>query len=220
MRHGVKINHLGRKTAHRNALMRNLSCQLIEHKRIVTTLAKAKALRVFIEPLLTKSKIDTTHQRRVVFSYLQNKEAIKELFSTVSAKISDRPGGYCRIIKLDRRAGDAADMALIELVDFNELYNPKTPVGETKKKTRRGRAKKSVTGTATQAQTTTSTSDTISESVAEPLAESSEQIFTQAEVLAQDVNNLTEELQDVSHDATNSDIQTNETSEDDEPKES
>jgi len=142
MRHGAKINHLGRKTPHRKALLRNLACQLIQYKRIVTTLAKAKALRVFAEPLLTKSKEDTTHQRRVLFSYLQDKEAIKELFAIVSPKIADRPGGYCRIIKLDRRIGDAADMAMIELVDFNEIYNVKTVVGEEKKKTRRGRTKK------------------------------------------------------------------------------
>ena len=142
MRHGAKINHLGRQTPHRKALLRNLACQLIQHKRIVTTLAKAKALRIFVEPLLTKSKEDTTHQRRVLFSYLQDKEAIKELYATVSTKIADRPGGYCRIIKLDRRIGDAADMAMIELVDFNEIYNVKTVVGEEKKKTRRGRAKK------------------------------------------------------------------------------
>jgi len=121
--------------------MRNLACQLIDHKRIVTTLAKAKALRVFVEPLLTKSKEDTTHQRRMLFSYLQNKEAIKELYDVVSAKIADRPGGYTRIIKLERRAGDAADMAMIELVDFNDVYNVKSVVGEEKKKTRRGRAK-------------------------------------------------------------------------------
>jgi large subunit ribosomal protein L17 len=141
MRHGVKLNHLGRKTAHRKSLMRNLACQLIDHKRIVTTLAKAKALRVFVEPLLTKSKEDTTHQRRMLFSYLQNKEAIKELYDVVSAKIADRPGGYTRIIKLERRLGDAADMAMIELVDFNDVYNVKSVVGEEKKKTRRGRAK-------------------------------------------------------------------------------
>ena len=142
MRHGVKNNHLGRKTPHRKALLRNLTCQLIQHKRIVTTLAKAKALRIFVEPILTKSKNDSTHQRRVVFSYLQDKEAIKELFSVVNTKIADRPGGYCRIIKLERRLGDAADMAMIELVDFNEIYNVKDVVGEEKKKTRRSRAKK------------------------------------------------------------------------------
>lgn len=151
MRHGVKINHLGRKTPHRKALLRNLACQLIQHKRIVTTLAKAKALRVFVEPLLTKSKEDTTHQRRILFSYLHDKEAIKELFGTVSAKIADRPGGYCRIIKLERRIGDAADMAMIELVDFNEIYNVKAVVGEEKKKTRRGRTKKVATADVTPA---------------------------------------------------------------------
>jgi large subunit ribosomal protein L17 len=137
MRHGVKNNHLGRKKAHRESLLSTMACQLIEYKRIVTTLAKAKALRVYVEPLLTKSKTDDTNSRRVVFSYLQSKEAIKELFSAVSTKIADRPGGYCRIIKMDRRAGDAADMAMIELVDFNEIYNVKSTVGEEKKKTRR-----------------------------------------------------------------------------------
>jgi large subunit ribosomal protein L17 len=131
--------------------LRNLACQLIQHKRIITTLAKAKALRIFVEPILTKSKKDDTHQRRVVFSYLQDKEALKELFSTVSIKIGDRPGGYCRIIKLDRRLGDAADMAMIELVDFNEIYNAKEVVGEEKKKTRRSRAKKVVTPVAAAA---------------------------------------------------------------------
>lgn len=139
MRHGVKNNHLGRTTPHRKALLRNLSIALIEHKRIITTLAKAKALRIFVEPLLTKSKTDTTHQRRIVFGYLQNNDALKELFSVVNSKIANRPGGYTRIIKLERRLGDNADMAMIELVDFNEVYNVKTVVGEEKKKTRRGR---------------------------------------------------------------------------------
>jgi len=142
MRHGVKNNHLGRTTPHRKALLRNLACQLIQYKRIVTTLAKAKALRIFVEPLLTKAKTDDSHQRRMVFSYLQDKEAIKELFGTVSMKIGDRPGGYCRIIRMERRLGDNADMAMIELVDFNEIYNVKDVVGEEKKKTRRSRAKK------------------------------------------------------------------------------
>lgn len=147
MRHGVKTNHLGRKTPHRKALMRNMAIALIEHKRITTTLAKAKALRTFVEPLLTKSKKDDMNNRRVVFSYLQNKEAIKELFDIISNKIADRPGGYTRIIKLERRLGDAADMAMIELVDFNEIYNTTTVVGEEKKKTRRGRVKKAATAT-------------------------------------------------------------------------
>src|SRR3954470_10805593 len=122
MRHGDKINNLGRKKAHREALLSNLACQLIQHKRIVTTLAKAKALRGYVEPLITKSKQNTTHQRRVVFSYLKDKKAVTELFSTVSEKIAGRPGGYTRIIKLGTRPGDNAELAMIELVDFNEIY--------------------------------------------------------------------------------------------------
>jgi large subunit ribosomal protein L17 len=122
MRHGDKINNLGRKTAHRKALLSNLTIQLITHKRIVTTLAKAKALRTYIEPLITKAKENTTHQRRVVFSYLQDKEAITELFGTIAEKVAGRPGGYTRIIKLGARVGDNAETALIELVDFNEIY--------------------------------------------------------------------------------------------------
>lgn len=133
------MNHLSRTRAHRKALMRNLSGQLIQHKRITTTLAKAKALRVHIEPLLTKSKNDNMHNRRVAFSYLQDKEIIKELFGTVGTKIADRPGGYCRIIKLQKRIGDAADMALIELVDFNETYDTGKEIGSKKKRTRRGK---------------------------------------------------------------------------------
>jgi large subunit ribosomal protein L17 len=140
MRHGKKINHLGRKTAHRQALLSNLASSLILNKRLTTTVAKAKALRKYVEPLLTRSKEDTTHSRRVVFSYLQNKESVKSLFGEVAGKIADRPGGYTRIIKLaDVRLGDNAEMALIELVDFNNLY---TKDGAEKKgKTRRGRAK-------------------------------------------------------------------------------
>ncbi|TAE47984.1 MAG: 50S ribosomal protein L17 [Bacteroidetes bacterium] len=139
MRHGNKVNHLGRKTAHRKALLNNLACSLIEHKRIITTLAKAKELRVFVEPLITKSKNDTTHSRRIVFSYLQNKEAIKELFSTVADAIADRPGGYTRILKLGKRPGDNAELALIELVDFNEyIKDDKT---RKARRTRRGKSK-------------------------------------------------------------------------------
>ncbi|NET32788.1 MAG: 50S ribosomal protein L17 [Cyanothece sp. SIO1E1] len=123
MRHGKKVNHLGRKSAHRKALLRNLAIALIEHKRINTTLAKAKALRKFVEPLVTKSKTDTMHSRRVVFSYLQNKEAIKELFGIVGPKVGERPGGYVRVIKTGFRKGDGAEMAMIELVDFNDVYS-------------------------------------------------------------------------------------------------
>jgi large subunit ribosomal protein L17 len=138
MRHGDKIKNLSRTKSHRDALLSNLACQLIQHKRIVTTLAKAKALRVYAEPLITKGKENTTHQRRVVFSYLQDKEAIKELFGPVAEKIAGRPGGYTRIIKLGARPGDNAEQAMIELVDFNEIYGKGK--GEEKtgaKKTRR-----------------------------------------------------------------------------------
>ena len=120
MRHGKKHNHLGRTTSHRVAMLSNLAISLITHKRIFTTVAKAKALRVYVEPLITKSKDDTTHSRRVVFSYLQSKDAVSELFRDVSVKIADRPGGYTRIIKVGNRPGDAAEMAMIELVDYND----------------------------------------------------------------------------------------------------
>jgi len=139
MRHGNKVNALGRKTAHRKAMLSNMACSLIEHKRIVTTLAKAKVLRGYVEPLITKSKSDTTHSRRVVFSYLKSKEAAAELFREVAPKVMDRPGGYTRIIKLGRRLGDNAETAMIELVDFNELL---IGGGEAKKKTRRRGGKK------------------------------------------------------------------------------
>lgn len=138
MRHGKKVNHLGRKTAHRKAMLANMACSLIEHKRINTTVAKAKALKQFIEPLVTKSKVDTTHNRRIVFSRLRQKEAVTELFREVAVKVGDRPGGYTRIIKLGNRLGDNADMAMIELVDYNDLYNAGKPT--KKKSTRRSRS--------------------------------------------------------------------------------
>lgn len=140
MRHGKKFNHLGRKTAHRRSMLANMACSLIEHKRINTTVAKAKALKQFVEPLITKSKEDTTHNRRVVFSKLRQKQAVTELFRDVSQKIGDRPGGYTRIIKLGNRLGDNADMAMVELVDYNELYNP-AEAGK-KKSTRRSRSRR------------------------------------------------------------------------------
>lgn len=140
MRHGDKINNLSRTASHRRALLSNMACELIAHKRIVTTLAKAKALRKYVEPLITKGKENTTHQRRIVFSYLQDKEAIIELFGPVAEKIGGRPGGYTRIIKLGIRHGDNAERALIELVDFNEIYGKgKGEVKEAAKKTRRSR---------------------------------------------------------------------------------
>jgi large subunit ribosomal protein L17 len=135
MRHGKKFNHLGRKTAHRKAMLSNMACSLIEFKRINTTVAKAKALKQYVEPLITKAKIDSTHSRRIVFSYLKQKETLKELFGIVSSRIADRPGGYTRIIKTGNRMGDNAEMCMIELVDFNEVY---TNGNEVKKpKTRR-----------------------------------------------------------------------------------
>lgn len=144
MRHGDKVKNLSRTKAHREALLSNLACQLIEHKRIVTTLAKAKALRVYVEPLITKGKTNTTHQRRVVFSYLQDKAAIVELFGSIAEKVAGRPGGYTRIIKLGARPGDNAETAMIELVDFNEIYGKGKGEAKTAtKKTRRaGGAKK------------------------------------------------------------------------------
>jgi large subunit ribosomal protein L17 len=160
MRHGDKIKNLSRTKAHRDALLSNLAIQLIRHKRIVTTLAKAKALRVYVEPLITKGKTNTTHQRRVVFSYLQDKEAITELFGTVAEKVAGRPGGYTRVIKLGTRPGDNAERAMIELVDFNEVYGKgKGEQKEAGRKTRRSRstAKKADTATteAPQAEGTT-----------------------------------------------------------------
>jgi large subunit ribosomal protein L17 len=153
MRHGDKINNLGRTSSHRKSMLSNMACSLIEHKRIFTTLAKAKALRVYVEPLLTKAKNDTTHSRRTVFSYLKSKTAVSMLFKDVAVKIADRPGGYTRIIKTGNRQGDAAEMALVELVDFNEIYtnNKKAAGAGTKAKTtRRSRAKKTTGAKATK----------------------------------------------------------------------
>ena len=141
MRHNKAINHLGRKSGHRKALLANMATSLILHKRIQTTVAKAKALKMYVEPLITKSKEDSTHSRRVVFSYLKNKEAVTELFRTVAPKIADRPGGYTRVLKTGFRQGDGADMALIELVDFNEAALASAPKKAAKKSTRRSSKK-------------------------------------------------------------------------------
>lgn len=166
MRHGDKINNLGRKKEHRDALLANLACNLIEHKRIVTTLAKAKALRIYVEPLITKSKKNETHQRRVVFSYLKDKDAVRELFDVISAKIAGRPGGYTRIIKLGTRTGDNAETALIELVDFNEIYGKgKSEKKEGAKRTRRagGAKKKAEAAEVPAAEATTSGTPEVTE---------------------------------------------------------
>jgi large subunit ribosomal protein L17 len=154
MRHGKKVNHLGRKTAHRHALLSNMASSLILNKRITTTLAKAKELRKYVEPLITKSKDDTTHSRRVVMSYLQNKESLKSLFGEVASRVTERKGGYTRIIKLgDARLGDGAEMCMMELVDFNDLY---TKDGSAKKaKTRRSRKGKKEEGAVEAAATET-----------------------------------------------------------------
>ena len=141
MRHGKKHNHLGRTTSHRKAMLANMTCSLIEHKRINTTVAKAKALKQFIEPLVTKSKQDSTHNRRIVFSRLRQKEAVAELFRDVAVKVGDRPGGYTRIIKLGNRLGDNADIAMIEFVDFNEIYNADKPKKKSTRRSRRGNTK-------------------------------------------------------------------------------
>ena len=168
MRHGKKVNHLGRKSAHRKAMLANMACSLIEHKRINTTVAKAKALKQFIEPIITKSKAENnqtaekgTHNRRVAFKNLRDKYAVTELFSVVSEKVGDRPGGYTRIIKLGNRQGDNADMAMIELVDFNELYNAGKPAKKkSTRRSRRGGAKKAEAAPAVEvAEQTTDSSE-------------------------------------------------------------
>lgn len=143
MRHGKKFNHLGRTDSHRKAMLSNMASSLILHKRITTTLAKAKALRKYVEPIITKSKEDTTHSRRTVFSYLKDKETVAILFREVAEKVANRPGGYTRIIKLENRAGDNAEMAFIELVDYNEVYTKGEAKVEKKSTRRRGGKKKS-----------------------------------------------------------------------------
>ena len=144
MRHGKKLNHLSRQSGHRKSMLANMACSLIEHKRINTTVAKAKALKQFVEPLITKSKEDTTHNRRICFAYLRSKYAVTDLFRDVAAKVGDRPGGYTRIIKMGNRLGDNADMAMIELVDFNELYNG------GKKEEKKGRTRRAKKSTSTE----------------------------------------------------------------------
>ena len=177
MRHGKKFNHLSRKAAHRKAMLANMACSLIEHKRIKTTLAKAKALRVYVEPLITKSKDDTTHSRRIVFSYLKQKEAITELFGNVSAKVAGRPGGYTRILKLSNRLGDNAQMAFIELVDYNEEYTTDKP---KRKKARRAKSKKVETVAPTVEEAVVVEDDPATEAVAEEVK--AEEVVTETQV--------------------------------------
>ena len=154
MRHNKKINHLGRKAAHRNAMLSNMASSLILEKRIVTTVAKAKALRKYVEPMITRSKDDSTNSRRVVFADLQNKYAVTELFREISQKVANRPGGYTRIIKLGLRAGDSAEMCMMELVDYNEVYTNGKKAAKTTKTTRRGGKKKAAETPAAEAPAT------------------------------------------------------------------
>lgn len=178
MRHGDKINNLGRTASHRRALLANLAIALIEHKRIVTTLAKAKALRLYIEPLVTKAKENTTHQRRIVFSYLTNKEAVTELFGPIAEKIGDRPGGYVRVIKMGFRRGDGAETAMIEFVDFNETYQPNAGKEKRAKRTRRGGRKASPAAVAAE-------ETTVALPVADEVAETTETVAEVAETVTE-----------------------------------
>lgn len=196
MRHGNKVNHLGRKTAHRKALLMNLSNALILHKRITTTVAKAKELRKHIEPLINKTKTDSTHNRRILFSYLQDKESIKELFGVIADKVANRPGGYTRIIKLGFRKGDAADIAMIELVDFNDIYVKE--VKEATSKTRRGRAKKSATTEESKVADTVTNEDLVEdvtevENVAEAVEETTQEVTEELAEPAAEVSEPTDE---------------------------
>ena len=194
MRHGKKFNHLSRKTAHRKAMLSNMACSLIEHKSINTTVAKAKALRVYVEPILTKSKTDSTHSRRVVFSSLQNKEAVSELFREVAPKIANRPGGYTRIIRTGYRLGDNAAMCMIELVDFNELYTNEKAKKTTRRSRRGGGAAKAQTNqdaveTAEEVKT-----DEVVDAGAEAVVEATEEVAEAAPEAAEAVAEATEEV--------------------------
>ncbi len=179
MRHGKKFNHLGRKTAHRKAMLSNMASSLLLHKRINTTVEKAKALRVYVEPILTRAKTDSTHSRREVFKHLQNKDIVTELFRDIAPKIADRPGGYTRIIRLGNRLGDNAEMCMIELVDFNELY---TKEG-TKKNTRRSRrgGPKKTEGSASTEETTAELVEQATEAETEASAEVAEEAVSTEE---------------------------------------
>jgi large subunit ribosomal protein L17 len=182
MRHGNKVNHLGRKTGHRKAMLQNMACSLIEHKRITTTIAKAKTLRVFIEPLLTKSKTDSTHSRRVVFSYLQSKEAVTELFREVAPKIATRDGGYTRIIRTGYRLGDNAEMCMIELVDFNELYNNSNAKKTTRRSRRGGKAAEATVANATEVVEEAPVAEVVEETTAEVVEETAAEVVEEAPV--------------------------------------
>ena len=207
MRHGKKFNHLGRKTAHRKAMLSNMACSLIEHKRIKTTVAKAKALRKFVEPLITKSKTDTTHSRRIVFSHLRQKEVVTELFGDVASKVATRNGGYTRILRTGNRLGDNAEMCFIELVDYNETYVTDKPKKKAKSTRRSGGAKKASATTtpaveeAVVVEETTSEETVVEETKTEEVvAETTEAPV--AEVVAEEKAEATEETSEVKEEET------------------
>ena len=204
MRHGKKFNHLGRKTAHRKAMLSNMACSLIEHKRIKTTVAKAKALRKFVEPLITKSKTDTTHSRRIVFSHLRQKEVVTELFGDVASKVATRNGGYTRILRTGNRLGDNAEMCFIELVDYNETYVTDKPKKKSKSTRRSGGAKKASTTKpaveeAVVVEETSSEETVVEETKTEEIvAETTETTEAPAaEVVAEEKAKATEEISEV-----------------------
>lgn len=194
MRHGKKFNHLGRKTAHRKAMLANMASSLIVHKRIRTTVAKAKALRKFIEPLITKSKSDTTHNRRIVFAYLRDKEATIELFGGIATAVANRPGGYTRILKIGNRAGDNAEMAFIELVDYNELAPGKASEGNKSRRRRRSKKKSTDTSKAVEAKEDKSIVDKAVDSAKDAAA-----------AVADKVEDIAEKVEDVVEDIVTDD---------------
>ena len=207
MRHGKKVNHLGRTSAHRKAMMANMACSLIQHKRINTTVAKAKALRVFIEPLITKSKAENnqstekgTHNRRIAFKNLRDKHAVTALFSEVSEKVGDRPGGYTRIIKLGNRLGDNADMAMIELVDFNETYNAGKAKKKTTRRSRRGSGAKAETvapvAEETKVEEIVKEAEAVVEEVANEVEAQVQEVETKIEEVAEEVETQVDEIVD------------------------
>jgi large subunit ribosomal protein L17 len=207
MRHGKKFNHLGRKTAHRKAMLSNMACSLIEHKRIKTTVAKAKALRKFVEPLITKSKTDTTHSRRIVFSHLRQKEVVTELFGDVASKVATRNGGYTRILRTGNRLGDNAEMCFIELVDYNETYVTDKPKKKAKSTRRSGGAKKASAATTPAVEEAVVVEETTSEETVveeikteEVVAETTE--APAAEVVAEEKAEATEETSEVKEEET------------------
>ncbi|MCB9356260.1 MAG: 50S ribosomal protein L17 [Lewinellaceae bacterium] len=200
MRHGDKINNLGRTASHRRAMLANMAIALIEHKRITTTLAKAKALRKYVEPLVTKAKSNTTHSRRVVFSYLQNKDAVTELFGPIADKIGERPGGYMRVIKLGFRRGDGAETAMIEFVDFNETYNPNAGKVRQAKKTRRGGRRSAAAAPAAPAPEAPA-AETVAETTEEVVAAAEETAAEAVEAAEEVVAEATEEVADAAEEA-------------------